>query len=233
MYTPCRCYIVEHDDVIKWKHFRRYWTFVRGMHRSPVNSPHKVQWRGALIVSLICALNKRLSKQSWGRWFGAPSRSSWRHHNDLNIDVTIISEYVLCAVRMLRLWTLAKYSCIATDPLCVVWRRALTTCLLCGAPLYKVDLYQWSWSENIMESYSLTISLHSCMCIYTRGPKTVIPLFIILYFERNRPRAIQILVDTERQLIIDLITECISVQRIALRLNCSVRTVKMVPNWHW
>ena len=24
-------------------------------------------------------LNKRLSKQSWGRWFETPSRSSWRH----------------------------------------------------------------------------------------------------------------------------------------------------------
>ena len=30
-----------HDDVIKWKHFPRYWTFVRGIHRWPVNSPHE------------------------------------------------------------------------------------------------------------------------------------------------------------------------------------------------
>ena len=30
-----------HDDVINWKHFPRYWPFVRGIHRSPVNSPHK------------------------------------------------------------------------------------------------------------------------------------------------------------------------------------------------
>ena len=43
-----------HDDVIKWKQFPRYWPFVRGIHRSPVNSPHKGQWRGALIFSLIC-----------------------------------------------------------------------------------------------------------------------------------------------------------------------------------
>ena len=39
----------------KWKHFSRYCPFVRGIHRSPVNSPHKGQWRGALIFSLICA----------------------------------------------------------------------------------------------------------------------------------------------------------------------------------
>ena len=35
--------------------FPRYRPFVRGIHRSPVNSPHKGQWRGALMFSLICA----------------------------------------------------------------------------------------------------------------------------------------------------------------------------------
>ena len=43
-----------HDDVIKRKHFPRYWPFVRGIHRFPANSPHERQWRGALMVSLIC-----------------------------------------------------------------------------------------------------------------------------------------------------------------------------------
>ena len=49
--TACIC----HDDFIKWKHFPHYWPFVRGIHRSPVNSPHKCQWRRALMFSLICA----------------------------------------------------------------------------------------------------------------------------------------------------------------------------------
>ena len=44
----------SHNDVIKWKHFPRYWPFVRGIHRSPVNSPRKGQWRGALMFTLIC-----------------------------------------------------------------------------------------------------------------------------------------------------------------------------------
>ena len=35
--------------------FPRDWPFVGGVHRSPVNSPNKVQWRGALLFSLICA----------------------------------------------------------------------------------------------------------------------------------------------------------------------------------
>ena len=61
--------IVSPDDVVKWKPFPRHWSFVRWIHWSPVNSPHKGQWRGALMFSLICALNKRLSEQSWGWWF--------------------------------------------------------------------------------------------------------------------------------------------------------------------
>ena len=46
---------LNHDDVIKWKHFPRNWPFVREIHRSPVNFPHKGQWRGALMFSLIYA----------------------------------------------------------------------------------------------------------------------------------------------------------------------------------
>ena len=42
------CIIPSHDDVIKWNHFPRYWLFVRGIYRSPVNFP-------ALMFSLICA----------------------------------------------------------------------------------------------------------------------------------------------------------------------------------
>ena len=44
-----------HDDVIKWKLFPRYWPFVRGIHRLPVTSPHRGQWRGALMFSFIFA----------------------------------------------------------------------------------------------------------------------------------------------------------------------------------
>ena len=70
-----------HDDVIKWKHFPRNWPFVRGLHRSPVNSPHKGQWRGALMFFFYLHRNKQLSKQSRGWWFETPSGSLWRQCN--------------------------------------------------------------------------------------------------------------------------------------------------------
>ena len=46
----------NHDDVIKWKHFPRYWPF-------------------DLFFDL--RLNKRLSKQSWGWWFETLSCPLW------------------------------------------------------------------------------------------------------------------------------------------------------------
>ena len=57
-------------------------------HRSPVNSPHKGQWRGALMFSMIC-LNKRLSKQSWGWWFETPSRPFWRYCNGMKFTYSV------------------------------------------------------------------------------------------------------------------------------------------------
>ena len=56
-----------HDDVIKWKHFPRYWPFVWGIPLTKAKSD-------------LC-LNKRLSKQSIWRWFETPSLPSWRHGN--------------------------------------------------------------------------------------------------------------------------------------------------------
>ena len=44
-----------YGDVIKWEQFPRYWPFVRGIHRSPVNSPHKGQWRETVMFSWIYA----------------------------------------------------------------------------------------------------------------------------------------------------------------------------------
>ena len=58
-YLSMPCFVIKrvnkHDDVIKCKRFPRYWSFLRGIHRFLVNSPHKGQWRGTLMFSLICA----------------------------------------------------------------------------------------------------------------------------------------------------------------------------------
>ena len=79
-----------HDDVIKWKHFPRYWPFVRRIHRSPVNSPHKGQWRGALMFSLIWI---------WiNGWVSNREAGDLRRHR-VHYDVTVMLKFVACQFR--------------------------------------------------------------------------------------------------------------------------------------
>ena len=73
---------MHHDDVIKWKHFPRYWLFVRGHRWIPAQKPVT---QSDIFFDL--RLNKQLSKQSWGWWFAMPSRSLWRHCNVLCVMV--------------------------------------------------------------------------------------------------------------------------------------------------
>ena len=52
---------------------------MRGIHRSSVNSPRKGQWRGALVISLICA---------WiNGWVNNREAGDLRHHR-IHYDVT-------------------------------------------------------------------------------------------------------------------------------------------------
>ena len=94
---------IEHDDVIKWKHFPRYWPFVRGIHRSALNSPHKGHWRGALMFSLICAWTNRwvnnrevgdLRRQQAHYDVSVMNRAVWRER--LNADAI----HVMCKIQM-------------------------------------------------------------------------------------------------------------------------------------
>ena len=70
--------VIRHDDITKWKHFPRYWPFVRGIHQSPVNSPHKGQSRGALMFSLICVWINR-----WVNYGEAGDLRRHRAHYDV------------------------------------------------------------------------------------------------------------------------------------------------------
>ena len=86
-----------------WRHqmetFSALWPFVREIHRSPVNSPHKGQWRGALMFSLICIWISLLSKQSWGWWFETLCRPLWRHCNASGAIFLAWLEYRCCPCR--------------------------------------------------------------------------------------------------------------------------------------
>ena len=74
--------VLQHDDVIKWKHFPRYWPFVRGIHWWRVDPPHKGQWRGALMFSLICVWTNG--------WANNRDAGDLRHHR-AHYDATVIN----------------------------------------------------------------------------------------------------------------------------------------------
>ena len=79
--------------LIKWKHlwhFPRCWPFMRGIHRSTVDSPHKGQWSGALMFSLMCAWTNGLLYKPWSCWwFETRWYSQWRHCNDTFPQTTL------------------------------------------------------------------------------------------------------------------------------------------------
>ena len=105
------CSNALHHDVIQWKHFPRYWPFVRGIHRFPVNSPHKGQWRRALMFSLICA---------WmNGWVNNREAGDLRRHR-AHYDVTVMRCFVFIA-QVLNKWVtkLADHMCRETTWLVV------------------------------------------------------------------------------------------------------------------
>ena len=72
------CHLISstdyHDDVIKWKHYPRYWP-----HRWPVVSLYKGQGHGALAFSLNCIWKK---KTGWANNRDADDLIAlWRHCN--------------------------------------------------------------------------------------------------------------------------------------------------------
>ena len=154
------------DDNIKWKHFSRYWPFVRGIHRSPVIYPHEGQWRGALMFSLMCS---RIN--GWVNMVRlvTPSRLLWRHCNYVWLIKLINPSYMFLSLDLLweyqiqhgangPLYVTSSYStCIfcrgvsgfATDCPCGVWCRGLTTCLLhVGSPFVNRILNN-SWAVGL------------------------------------------------------------------------------------
>ena len=81
-YIFCTWHHSSRDDVIKWKYFPRYWSFVWWIHRSLVNSPHKGKWRGALMFSLFCVWIS-----GWVNNREAGDLRRYRAHYDVNVMV--------------------------------------------------------------------------------------------------------------------------------------------------
>ena len=64
--------------------------------------------------------NKRLSKQSWGWWFGTPSYPLWRHHNEIDSTgqqlalLTTAANYLGLDIETININNISLYICIYT-----------------------------------------------------------------------------------------------------------------------
>ena len=90
LFWPTDQSVPVHDDVIKWKHFPRYWPFVRGNSPVPGEFPAQRPVTRSFDVFFDLRLNKRLSKQSWGLWFETLSCPLWRHRNGARSPLILI-----------------------------------------------------------------------------------------------------------------------------------------------
>ena len=76
-----------HGDVIKWKCFLCFWPIVRGIHRSPVDFPHKGQWSWTLMSSRICAWT-----DGWANNRNAGDLRRCRAHYDVIVMVFLVCD---------------------------------------------------------------------------------------------------------------------------------------------
>ena len=115
-----------HDDVIKWKHFPRNWPFVREIHRSPVNFPHKGQWRGALMFSLIYAwINDWVNNREAG--------DLRRQHGHYDVIVMII--YKARSPKRLKTWNVDFRLLSRLHDDIIIWKKSAILILDGESPL--------------------------------------------------------------------------------------------------
>ena len=95
-----------HYDKTWWRHqletfFALLALCVRGIHWSPVNSPHKRPVTLNFDIFFDLCLNKRPSKQSRHRWIETASCSLWRHCNV--IGYLVILDHVILTLHRIRI----------------------------------------------------------------------------------------------------------------------------------
>ena len=184
--TECHPPHLSHDDVIQWNHFPRYWPFVWGIDRSPVNSPHKGQWRGALMFSLICT---RINDWVNNREAGDLRRH--RGHYDVNVMLNInwlsavMTIYVCCATWFMWHCRLSWVSIIIADDLAPYWRQDIynhAECRVAGSlssesssrSLHTEGFLMWKWFPWY---FTIMFSGIDCSCGRYYIVKTYWPLW--------------------------------------------------------
>ena len=140
-----------HDNVIKWKHFPHYLPCVRGIHRSSVNSPHKGQWRGALMFSLICA---------WINSWVNNGEASYlrRHRTQYDVIVMYVIKDICITAKLYFSWLTA---CL---PICTQKKTHMHT-----GWLFCMTSFEWLHQTALPNGYYLAHLLYVAMIFLSNG----------------------------------------------------------------
>ena len=126
--SPLHIFLFFHDDVIKWKHFPHYCPYVRGIHRTPVNSPHKGQWRGALMFFfVICAwINGWVNNREAG-----VLRRHYAHYVVIVLLYLCYCSLAACCYHCLYTLATTKIPIVSVRPTCCLVYCCTTFCVGC------------------------------------------------------------------------------------------------------
>ena len=146
----------EHDDVIKWEHFPRSWPFLRGIHRSPVNSPHKGQWSGALMFSSICVwINDWVNSREAGDLI------HYRAHYDVIVMKNCISHGLQNFCKVFHCKKTLRYYTLIGQYIVSLWKKntfCIASSVWYAAIWIRPNHYEWflyKWYTRLYIALSL------------------------------------------------------------------------------
>ena len=121
--------------------FRRYWTFMRGIHRSTGKFLHKCQWRGALVFSLICAWTNG--------WVNNRGAGDLRRHC-AHYDVTLMN----------------NFHCLNPNIFMKHWTRIVVILTTCSSLATQKLSFGTTSNENVLKITTFPFLGMKCMQKY-------------------------------------------------------------------
>ena len=136
------CWYSSYNESIWWshqmEHFPCYWPFVRGIHQSPVDFPHKGQWRRASMFSLIGA-----STNSWANnWDAGHLRCHCTHYH---VTVMMYSLYWNISPRAFISLIFLKryqYTLVQEDVSLIMYKKKMKASTLLQHLSYYIHFYK-------------------------------------------------------------------------------------------
>ena len=152
-------------DVIKLKHFPRHWPFVREIHRSPVDSLHKGQWRRALMFFLYAheqAIEQTIETPViWDAIALVMTSLQWRYQHDTHV----LSNHQVKCQRAFRLSTAMRNAVGLWYPT-LWWLPAINT----SRPKWNGQHFADDIFKRIFVNENVWISIKISLKFVPKGP---------------------------------------------------------------